>query len=147
MQEIVENLIAHGGPVLEWLLITAIGGGLLKLIAKIKNDWARERVSRAWEAVQLVVKDVHQTYVAARIKAQAASSPGGSSITAEEAQTARDMAMKKLKELGVTRGLQLALWVLGLSSREKWLETMLEAAVFDAKKSDALSMRNPLPLR
>jgi len=125
MSEFLAKAFAeYGVQALSWVLV-ALGGLLAKYLwNKIKSDWARGVVSRAYEEIKGAVMEVAQSY-ADDIKAKNADGK----LTQEERDEAKELALKIAKENIGTKGLKRLARILGLDSIEQWIANKTEAAV------------------
>ena len=106
-----------------------IAGGVALLFGRlwVKDSWLRGLVYRAGVAGEQVVLEVEQTHVDHVKAGKAPSSPGGATLTPEEARGARKAALEKLLEILGGRGLVLLGWILGVGKGT--IDTVLGTAV------------------
>lgn len=111
------------------------------LSAKVANETLAGVVTRFSDSVFVAVKKVNQTLRDEIEKAKKPGSPGGTSITKEEASKLREAVWEELKlEYGGLEGIRKMLGVLKLQDAPlvSWVENRIEAAVHDtglAKKA------------
>lgn len=106
-----------------------LAGGVALLFGRlwVKDSWLRGLVYRAGVAGEQVVLEVEQTHVDHVKAGKLASSPGGATLTPEEARGARKAALDKLLEILGGRGLVLLGWILGVGKGT--IDTVLGTAV------------------
>jgi hypothetical protein len=121
------------GPLLLWLLkwgmskLTTILGDYVE--KKTSNETIVTFIKRVDVAAMRVVKSVYMTYV------EAIKTDQGRTLTEEERQRAKGLALDKLKSYLGPAGLEELATIFGYTQaqRDKYLDDHIEAAVYDAK--------------
>lgn len=122
--------------VVSWLALHA--SALIR--AHVKNVKVAGVMSRFSDSLFAAIKMVNQTLKAEILAAKDPKSPGGASITKDEAAKLRIAVQAALrKEYGGLDGLMKFLGVLGFETENSmmdWVDTRIEAAVHDLNKAD-----------
>lgn len=114
----------HGVDALAWILSALAALGVKYAWGKIKNDWARGVLDRAYAEIKAAVLEVAQVY-ADEIKDARADGK----LTADERDDAKLKALTIAKANIGTKGLARLARVLGITSLDHWLANKVEANV------------------
>lgn len=113
-----------------WKIVSGAAVFLFTRLA-LRNVFLRDLLFRGGVAAEHVVLDVERTHVEKVKEGKDPNSPGGVTLTPEEARGARRAALEKLLEILGGKGLLLLGWILGVSKGtiETILGTVTEAGV------------------
>lgn len=129
------EILAQLVPILSSVVLAVLGYLGTKLVAfinaKTHNEFLRSALVRLEDAVFTAVRNVQAVYVDAIKAAKDPSSPGGTSLTDEEAKAAKQKALDAIKSYLGAQGLALITQVLGLSGSalDDFLLAKIEAQV------------------
>lgn len=144
----MEDFIASWGSKIAAWTFAALATAMTWLVwNRLKAGTVRDLLQRAWTEVLDACREVFQTYVEALKAGKDPTSPGGTSLTAEESAEAKNRAAAIFKANFGKKGLGRLAKILGVNL-DAWLGSKIESAVNVLKVEGAAAGKgipDPLP--